>query len=78
MNLRGGSLGTCRTFACTMVCGAQCRVWPNHIAGHCGQHSPFIWHDPMQLNLWHAERSQAAVSDLQHADGGSSPGQVPP
>lgn len=27
MHLRGGSLGTCRTFARTMVCRAQPDIW---------------------------------------------------
>lgn len=27
MHLRGWSLGTCRTFACTMVCRAQPYSW---------------------------------------------------
>lgn len=32
MNFREGSLGTCRTFACTMVCGALPDSWALWVA----------------------------------------------
>lgn len=64
MNLMGESLGTCRTFACTIVCGAQPDSWALSI--HLAQ--PDAAEPPV-----HRE-----VSGPQHADGGSSPGQVPP